>query len=176
MTVKVSKTLSYILRHKPQDFNLEMDGQGWVNVQNLVDRLCINIPTLVGIVNEDSKGRYEFNSDSSCIRATQGHSVEVDLSLKELSKPEQGTIYHGTAERYVSSIIDKGLLKSSRQYVHLSQDLSVAKDVGKRHGKPVVLVLDTDQMYADGVKLYLSSNNVVLCDYVDPKYIKFLEI
>lgn len=175
MNNKLSKTLSFILRHKPEDFGLTMNQYGWVNVQSLVDALGINIPTLVGIVNEDSKGRYEFASNTTVIRATQGHSRPVDLSLIEFPKPLQGTIFHGTAERFVSSIIEQGILKGSRQYVHLSTDTEVAKDVGGRHGKPVVLVLDTDQMYEDGIKFYQSVNNVVLCDYVDPKYIKFLE-
>ena len=173
MSQRISKTISYILRHKPEDYGLTLDAQGWVDVQKLVDSLQINIPTLVGIVNSDSKGRYEFSSDGKKLRATQGHSIPVDLSLKVFIS-ENPFLYHGTASRFLSDILSDGLTKQSRNFVHLSQDYDTALVVGGRHGAPVVLQVDFKQMQLDGHVLYVSSNDVVLTDHVPAKYIKVL--
>lgn len=171
--ISISKTLSYILRHKPEDFKLYMDQHGWVEVQPLVDALNINIPTLVSIVKEDTKGRYQFNSDNTFIRATQGHSVPISVDLPEFNS-DVPVIYHGTAKRFLDSILEDGLKRMSRVHVHLSLDADTALDVGKRHGSPVVLSIDYQQMKADGIKLLMSDNGVILTDYVAPKYIKVI--
>lgn len=173
MSDKVSKTMSYILRHKPEDFGLVMDRCGWVSVQALVDVLVINIATLVGIVKEDSKGRYEFSLDGHFIRATQGHSIPVDLDLRPFDS-NIPYLYHGTTERFLASILTTGLQKQSRNYVHLSMDADTAVDVGKRHGPPVVLQVDYQALLRDGFDVYVSKNNVVLIDEVPPKYLKVI--
>lgn len=169
----ISKTLSYILRHKPEDYGLSMDAHGWVSVQELVDALVINIATLVGIVNQDTKGRYEFSSNTQFIRATQGHSIPVDLALEPFVS-NITYLYHGTTDRFLSSILSVGLQKQSRNHVHLSIDADTAVDVGKRHGRPVVLQVDYQSLIDDGFKLYISKNNVVLIDEVPPKYLKVI--
>lgn len=169
----ISKTMSYILRHKPEDYGLSMDAHGWVSVQELVDALVINIATLVGIVKQDTKGRYEFSSNTQFIRATQGHSVAVDLSLEPFVS-DIPYLYHGTADRFLSSILSSGLQRQSRNHVHLSADADTAVDVGKRHGRPVVLQVDYQALLKDGFKLYVSKNNVILIDEVPPQYLKVL--
>lgn len=122
------------------------------------------------IVETNNKKRYEFSDDKKKIRARQGHSIPVDVELKEATPPK--VLYHGTATRFLSSIMSQGILKGTRLYVHLSDNVETAEKVGSRHGKPVVLFLDTDCMVKDGIKFYISNNDVWLTEYVDSKYIK----
>ena len=167
----ISKTLSFILRHNPEQFNLTMDEFGWVNVQQLVDALTINTATLVSIVNEDSKGRYAFSEDSLSIRATQGHSRPVILDTVNVVEVFQ-PVYHGTAQRFLDSILSEGLKSGSRQYVHMAYDYQQAKETGGRHGKPVVLVVDVNQAIKDGIKFIKSQNGYILTEHVPPKYLE----
>ncbi len=121
------------------------------------------------IVRTDNKQRYSFNEDKTLIRANQGHSIPVDVELEEKQPPQY--LYHGTAERFLDSIMSDGLKPMSRLYVHLSQDKETAVKVGKRHGSPVVLKIKAEEMWKDGIKFYLSQNGVWLTKYVDNKYI-----
>ncbi len=122
------------------------------------------------IVRENNKKRYCFNDDKTKIRANQGHSLKVDVQLKIAEPPK--VLYHGTSERFLENIKENGILKQSRQYVHLSNDKETALDVGRRHGKPVVLIINTEKMLNDGYGFYLSENNVWLCDNILWKYVK----
>jgi putative RNA 2'-phosphotransferase len=121
------------------------------------------------IVKTNNKQRYEYNEDETLIRARQGHSIKVDVNLSESTPPD--ILYHGTATRFLDSILEKGIVKGNRLYVHLSKDEETATTVGARHGKPYVLKIDAKKMYEDGIKFYLSNNNVWLTDFVDAKYI-----
>lgn len=125
------------------------------------------------IVKEDKKGRYSFNDDKTLIRANQGHSVKVDVELTQATPPD--ILYHGTGEKYLENILKTGLDKRSRLYVHLSKDIDTAKNVGARHGKPVILKIKTKEMTSDGFKFYLSDNGVWLVDNVPTKYIEVLD-
>lgn len=176
--VKISKFLSYILRHNPDAIGVRMDEHGWVIVSELLSCMekteyKITLDLLEEIVSEDIKQRYSFNEDKSKIRANQGHSIKVDVQLQEVKPPKQ--LYHGTATRFVDSIMKTGLNKGNRLYVHLSSDTDTAIMVGKRHGKPIVFIVEAEQMYADGYKFYLSENNVWLCDEVPVKYLHLIK-
>ncbi len=173
--IKTGKFLSLVLRHKPETIGLEIDKNGWAEVDKLL--LCfkrsgknLSFDMLEKIVNENDKHRYSFNEDKTKIRANQGHSIPVDVELKEMKPPE--ILYHGTAVKYLGSIMNNGINKASRLHVHLSQDYKTALGVGIRHGKPVVLTVDSGKMYRDGFKFFLSENNVWLCDNVPAKYIE----
>ena len=122
------------------------------------------------IVRSDSKQRYSFNADETLIRANQGHSVQVDVELKPAVPPEM--LYHGTATRFVDSIMHEGLKPMSRLYVHLSALYDTAVKVGTRHGTPVVLTIDTRAMAEDGFEFFISENGVWLTKTVPVKYIK----
>lgn len=128
----------------------------------------INRELLEEIVRTDNKQRYSFNEDKTLIRANQGHSIPVDVGLKEQEPPE--LLYHGTAAGFLSSIEREGLKPMGRLYVHLSKDAETAVNVGKRHGKPVVLKIHSGGMYRDGQVFYLSENGVWLTKKVEPKY------
>ncbi len=128
------------------------------------------MPILERIVRENNKKRYSFNEDKTKIRANQGHSIHVDVEMKEMLPPDE--LYHGTAERFLESIRKKGILKMNRQYVHLSSDIETARTVGKRHGKPIVLVIDTRKMVEDGYHFWLSDNGVWQSEEIKWEYVK----
>ncbi|MDK0618977.1 RNA 2'-phosphotransferase [Clostridium perfringens] len=176
---KISKYISLILRHKPEEIGLKLDEHGYLSVLDLIEGINksykgFSMDDLERIVREDSKGRYSFNEDKSKIRANQGHSIKVDLELEAIKPPK--VLYHGTVRKYLESILKNGLIKKERQYVHLSKDIETASIVGKRHGNLVILEVDSESMFKDGIKFYLSKNNVWLCNYVPVKYIKELNL
>lgn len=167
--INKGKFLSLILRHKPETIGLKLDENGWANVDELIKKMNLSLSDLEQIVKNNNKNRYSFSEDKTKIRANQGHSVKVDVELKEVYPPS--ILYHGTAEKNVDSILQNGLVKGNRNHVHLSADEATAINVGSRHGKPEVLKIKAREMYADGLKIYLSENGVYLTDYVDPMYI-----
>lgn len=161
------KRLSFLLRH---DKDYAFIGKGYRSVDELITKQGFSFELLNTIVETNDKQRYEFNDDKTLIRARQGHSVDVDVELKEVKPPF--ILYHGTAIRFLESILKEGIKKMNRNYVQLSNDLDTAESVGSRHGKSIILLIDTKKMEEDNIKFYLSANNVVLTDYVHPKYIK----
>ncbi len=175
----LSRFISLILRHKPDTVGLSLDRQGYVSIDALIEAInsksnfFIDVSMLDFIVRTDNKKRYSYSSDGTMIRANQGHSVNVDLGLKECTPPR--VLYHGTGKKYLESILREGLKSKSRIHVHLSSDKDTAVDVGKRHGKPVVLKVEAGLMYSKGYKFYLSENGVWLCDSVPVEYISVLD-
>jgi putative RNA 2'-phosphotransferase len=167
--------MSLILRHKPQEIDIQLDEHGWANVNDLIEGIAkrkkqpFTREILDRIVAEDEKQRYSFNDDKTLIRANQGHSIPVDVELAEAVPPE--FLYHGTGEKYVPSINEQGLLPKSRLYVHLSNDIATAEAVGRRHGKPVVYKVNSSAMHKDGYKFYLSVNGVWLVVKVGVGYL-----
>jgi len=171
---KISKFLSLVLRHQPEIINLNLDENGWADVEELQEKCADNnilftLDELDEMVETNDKKRFIFNENKTKIRANQGHSIAVDLALKPQQPPE--FLYHGTAQMNVESILEKGIEKRSRQHVHLSSDKETATKVGMRHGKPVILTIMTRKMHEDGILFYLSENKVWLTDFVDPQYI-----
>ncbi len=172
-----SKFIALILRHKPEVIGITLDDHGWADVQALlagVNRTRpLTMAQLEEIVRTDSKQRYAFNEDHTRIRANQGHSLPVDVELTPAAPP--AVLYHGTGEKYLPFILREGLLPRTRLFVHLSADTATAENVGKRHGKPVVLRIDAGQMAADGYAFFLSANGVWLTKQVPVQYLTFAE-
>ena len=125
------------------------------------------------IVRTDNKQRYSFNEDRTKIRANQGHSVPMDVELKEAAPPE--ILYHGTGERALDPILREGLRPMKRLYVHLSRDYDTAVQVGRRHGKPAVLLVRAGKMREDGYPFFLSANGVWLTKAVPPEYLELTD-
>jgi len=176
-TVSTSKFLSLILRHQPEVIDLELDSGGWANVEELLQKCGrarrgrnITMQGLREVVETNNKQRFAFSADGKLIRASQGHSIAVDLGYEPIKPPTH--LWHGTASRFLGSIFEKGLLKMNRQHVHLSADFSTAYTVGKRHGSPVVFRVRAFDMYNDGYRFFLSANNVWLTDHVGAQYIQ----
>jgi putative RNA 2'-phosphotransferase len=173
--VRLSKYLAKYLRHAPHIIELTLQSGGWVPVVDLLDAarthgFPISYDELVECVETNDKQRYSFDMSGEMIRANQGHSFEVDLQLEEREPPE--TLYHGTVDRFLRSILKDGLVRGKRHHVHLSKDVETATKVGARRGKPVILTVDAGRMHRDGYKFYLSANGVWLTDAVPPEYFK----
>lgn len=174
---RLSKFLSYVLRHHPESVGLDLDSAGWTDVAELIagaERAGQHFTRtdLVEVVATNPKQRFALSSDGTRIRAVQGHSVAVELGVPPVEPPE--VLYHGTAEKTVPSILKDGLLPMARQQVHLSADQVTAEAVGRRHGRPVVLEVTAGQMSRDGYQFYQADNGVWLTDSVPVAYLSRL--
>lgn len=168
--VKTSKKMSYALRHHPEAYHLDMDKHGWVDVQQLMHAMHLTKEEMDDVVEHNDKHRFSYNADQTKIRANQGHSIPVDVEMQEKIPPE--FLYHGTGYRSVSSIKKEGLLPMTRLYVHLSDDMNTAYNVGSRHGRPYVFTVEAEKMYEDGYHFYFSNNGVWQVKYVPVKYLR----
>ena len=171
-----SKFLSLVLRHKPEEIDLQLDSEGWADLDELIrlagaKGVSLTHELVHEIVATNDKKRFAFDGSGKSIRANQGHSVPVDLKLSAVEPPP--TLFHGTATRFISSIRELGLVSGSRQHVHLSAMSATATQVGSRHGKPVVLVVRAIDMHLAGHAFYISDNGVWLTDSVPCHYIEF---
>ena len=171
-----SKFLSLVLRHQPDAAGVELDASGWADVDAILAgcekaRRGMTRDELDRIVATNAKKRFEFSPDGKFIRASQGHSVEVDLQYEPMAPPE--ALYHGTATRFVESIRAQGLQKMNRHHVHLSATTKPALDVGARYGKPVLLTIRAAAMHEAGAAFYRSTNGVWLVDHVPVEFIMF---
>lgn len=171
--------MTYILRHKPQDIGIAMDTQGWVSIHDFLEKASyknkpITRDQLLAEVVEDEKGRFQLNAAQTRIRCVQGHSVENVIMNLEPYTLITDPVYHGTAEKNVASILAQGLLKGKRKHVHISANVATAKQVGQRHGSPVVFEIDTYAMITHGYKFYRAENGVILTDHVPSRYIKLV--
>jgi len=173
--IKVSKLMSLVLRHKPETIGISLDENGWVDINEFINGIRNNgFPDfndiyLFYIVENNDKKRFKISDNGLRIRASQGHSIDIELNLVEKIPPI--ILYHGTADRFLDSIKNNGLISMNRQYVHLSYDKDTAINVGKRHGNPVILIIKSLEMYKEGYKFYLSDNNVWLTKKVPKEFI-----
>jgi putative RNA 2'-phosphotransferase len=166
---KLSKFLSYVLRHDPKKLNLTMDKQGWVSVAQLLENLDdISVEILEEVVAENDKKRFAFNEDKTKIRANQGHSIAIELNYSPVEPPE--FLFHGTAIKNMDSIKKSGIIKGNRHQVHLSLDKETATNIGKRHGKPVILVVQSKAMHEAGYQFFVSENGVWLTEFVPAEF------
>lgn len=170
-----SKFLSLVLRHRPEAAGLVLDAQGWVSVADLLRGLHkagkpLTMAALEQVVAENNKKRFEFSEDKTRIRASQGHTIDVDLGYEPMDPPEY--LFHGTASQFLDSIFKTGLDKRERHHVHLSADLDTATNVGSRHGKVVVLRVRAQAMVQAGHAFYRSTNGVWLTESVPVEYLE----
>jgi putative RNA 2'-phosphotransferase len=175
-TIQTSKFLSLVLRHEPERIGLQLDDAGWVNVTELLEAVnmhgvSLTLDQLKHVVATNDKKRFAFSDDGQRIRASQGHSIEVELQYEPQAPPE--SLYHGTPERFVNSIRATGLNKGQRHHVHLSPDPQTATTVGQRRGRPVVLTIRSGDMHRQGHVFYRSANGVWLVDHVPPEFIQY---
>lgn len=175
MSTAISKTLSYVLRHRPDSIGLALDAAGWVAVDALLAALAragtaLTHAALARIVETNDKKRFAFSADGSMIRAVQGHSTPVSLGHPAAAPPE--LLYHGTVERFLPDILREGLKPGARHDVHLSPDEATAQRVGARRGKPAILVIQAGDMHRDGHVFRIADNGVWLIPQVPPRYIR----
>ena len=171
---RASKFLAYVLRHDPASIGLTHGDGGWVPVGELISAAerygrKLDAATIDAVLAAPGKKRYETRD--GLIRAAQGHSVPVDLGLEPVQPPT--VLYHGTVARFLDGIFADGLRPGSRTHVHLSADTQTATTVGARRGKPIVLVVDSAAMSADGHEFFQASNGVWLTKHVPPAFLSF---
>ncbi len=172
--VRLSKFLSFVLRHRPDSIGLALDPHGWANIDDLIGMgdaagTRFSREDLLHVVETSDKKRFSVSPDGLRIRAAQGHSASVELGLPPQEPPE--ALYHGTATRFVESILAEGLKPQDRRHVHLSLDEVTAHRVGARHGKPVILRVEALRMHTKGFTFYLADNGVWLTDRVPPEFL-----
>ena len=170
---KISVKLSWMLRHCQSPLYIDLNG-GWADVSVIIRAMKERFPdfdrkVLEQIVAQDEKGRYSFDKTGTKIRANQGHSIPGVVIEMEAPEPPE-FLWHGTAARFIDSIMKDGLKPMSRQFVHISPDYATAVKLGSRHGKPVVLKIRAKDFINDGNELYRSSNGVWQARYVAPEY------
>ncbi len=175
---EISKSLSYVLRHRPDSIDVQLSAAGWIDVDLLLTALdragkTLSLDILRTVVAESDKQRFEFSDDGRQIRARQGHSTTVELGYEPATPPP--ILYHGTAKHFLESILQQGLVKGRRHDVHLSTNQETMIQVGMRHGKPVLLKIDAAKMHADGHEFFVTGNQVWLTDHVPPEYIAIIE-
>jgi len=174
---RLSKFLSYVLRHHPESIGLDLDAAGWTDVSALIAGAegagrHFTRTDLAEVVATNPKQRFALSGDGNRIRAVQGHSVAVTLGVPPIEPPE--VLYHGTADKTLPSILRDGLLPMGRQQVHLSGDEIAADAVGRRHGRPEVLAVAAGRMFRDGYQFYQADNGVWLTDSVPVAYLRQL--
>ena len=172
---RVSKFLSYHLRHRPDLLNLKLASGGWVEVDKLLQaaeerNFSLSFGELQRVVEQNGKKRFSFNPQGNLIRANQGHSVAVDLQLKPLNPPD--ILYHGTHSDAIVAITQQGLKKMSRHHVHLSSDIDTAKSIGTRRGRPIIIAVNSRAMSEAGYLFYRSDNGVWLSETVPSQYLQ----
>jgi len=173
-TVKVSKYLSKHLRHQPERIGLTLDEAGWVEIDTLIAACAahgfrFDREELDHVVATNDKRRFAI--EGTRIRASQGHSIEVDLGLPAATPPPY--LFHGTVARNLDAIRAEGLRPMNRHAVHLSADRETATRVGARRGRPVVLSVDAGAMHKDGQVFRVSENEVWLTEAVPVRYLRF---
>lgn len=177
---KISKSLSFWLRHNPGDIGIMIGNDGWTDIDELIEKAAdkgveFTFDELKEVVKNNDKQRFSISEDETLIRANQGHSIEVEMKFKEAVPPQ--VLYHGTPVGVVDLIMKEGLKKMSRHHCHLSKDIETSKKVAnRRSGEKVILRIEAMRMRADGYKIYISDNGVYLVDEVPSKYISVLEI
>jgi putative RNA 2'-phosphotransferase len=174
-----SKFLSYVLRHQPDSIGLTLDEEGWADLSELIrlanaDGRDLTLELIKQVVATNDKKRFALSDDGSRIRASQGHSVAIELGLTPVTPPD--VLYHGTATRFLDSIREKGLISGSRRHVHLSAEMATAADVGRRHGKPTVLTIKSSEMHRLGHEFFISENGVWLTPAVPVDFLIFEDV
>ncbi|MGW3993479.1 RNA 2'-phosphotransferase [Amycolatopsis sp. NPDC004772] len=170
--IRISKRLSRHLRHDPAALGLTLAPGGWAPVDALLRALAITRPELDEVVKKNNKRRFAFDETGTRIRASQGHSIPVDLALPDATPPD--ILYHGTVAKYLDAIFREGLRPMNRHAVHLSATIETARTVGARRGKPLILRIDAAAMTAAGHTFQVSANGVWLTASVPPPYLSHL--
>lgn len=170
---KASRKLAYILRHKPEDFNISMDEFGQVSIKEVIKALNVSMDEFNKIVENDEKGRYFIKGEK--VFAVQGHSIKgLKVPMEKLETC--GQLFHGTKTSILNIVMNEGLKPQSREFVHLSKDLETAKSVAnRRKGNSVILEIDGQGLIDSGIEVFEAINGVILVKEVPAEFISVLE-
>lgn len=174
--IQLSKKIAYILRHHPEKYDLVLNEEGFVAIDQLLEALHsdaswqeVTVDDIKTMIKNSEKKRFEIKNGQ--IRAYYGHTIATKITKQEQTPPD--VLYHGTAIKFLESIKEKGLLPQKRQYVHLSCDTKTAYDVAIRHSKDIcILKIDTKKAMQSGIKFYYGNEDVWLSDKIPMKFIE----
>lgn len=176
---RLSKEISYALRHAPWEYNLELDCQGYVSIDKFLLELNrrrkrereIVYSDIEEVIKQSTKQRLEIVDNK--IRALYGHT---GIQVKKVIEIPPKFLYHGTTHKAINDIKEKGLLPMQRQFVHLSIDIQTATEVGtRRDGNPIILKIDTQKAINDGINFYKGNEQIWLCDSLPSKYFEIIK-
>ena len=175
--VELSRAISHALRHDPGAYGVALDSEGWIDLELLLAAIGCNKSRLAGateqqlrdILATSEKTRFEIRDGR--VRARYGHSIAEKIEHKAIDDPP-AMLFHGTASQNEASIRERGLLPHGRQYVHLSGDRALAERVGRRHGAPIVFVVDTSVAQSLGIRFFIVDEDVYLAESIPPKALK----
>lgn len=185
----LSKIISHALRHKPDKYGLELDPEGWVEMESLIQALkhidncwqSLMYYDILKMIDLSDKKRHEVkaqrigpeykNEYGWYIRAKYGHSFDGKIYNEKQEPPR--VLYHGTTSTSADIILREGLSSMDRQYVHLSQKMEEAVRVGKRRqSQPVILEINAKKAFEGGCNFYLGNDEIWLSDFIPPRFIK----
>jgi putative RNA 2'-phosphotransferase len=174
--VRLSKTISHALRHKPEEYGLTLDAEGWVEVEDLLAALRkkrrnwrhVSQADISALMAESKKQRFELHAGR--IRAFYGHSTAEKVEKQPVPPP--ALLYHGTTAQAAAAILREGLRSMKRQYVHLSTDEQTAHGVALRRTiQPVILQINALKAHAQGIKFYVGNQDIWLADPIPATFI-----
>ncbi|HEY7292820.1 MAG TPA: RNA 2'-phosphotransferase [Vicinamibacterales bacterium] len=174
--VRASRLIALALRHDPAALGITLDQAGFTDVTSLLAALSARGATLARseleeLVRSSDKQRFVLTADRARIRASHGHSVDVDLGLIPETPPQH--LYHGTVAKFLNGIREEGLIAGGRRFVHLSTDVATAEVVARRRGRPVVVLVLSGQMHRAGHALFLSASGIWLTEHVPRQFLEF---
>jgi len=178
--IKLSKTVSYILRHHPEDFDLKLNPDASVETDQLLQALKgkfkdLTKADLIQLVKNDPKGRFSFLEDRKRIRANYGHSIEGVNPDYQAVKPAE-FLYHGTTPEVKDKILTAGLKPMGRNYVHLSVGVKEAEKVARRRtNQPLILKIEALRAFRGGQNFYKTAENIYLTDQLSADYLSLLK-
>jgi len=175
--VNLGKTTAGVLRHFPDKYSIDMDDKGWISLEHFVKALrnrqkrfhWLRKYHVHALVETDEKNRYQ--QEDGYIRATYGHSVDVDLDHPTDDIP--GDLYIPTTEKESELLLEAGVNPSDRTYVHLSGTYDSAVEAGAvRSEEPVILKVDAESAIEDGNQIMKAGKDVYLAEEVGPEYLE----
>ncbi len=176
----LSRIMAGALRHFPEKLGLMMDGKGWVDISSLIKSIgsgrsgfnWLRIHHIKAVVNTDERGRYQI--DGGMIRATYGHSINVNLDDLPIADLDQ--YFYPVTEEEADIIIERGLHPVDRKKVHLSGTIEKAIEAGRvRAEEPLILLIDGKKAKKDGIKIFKAGKDVYITEGIDSQYLSILD-
>lgn len=172
----LGRMMAGVLRHFPEKFNLEMDSNGWVDLMSFITAIKRRRPEyhwlrqhhIGAMVKSDPKGRYQLEKDK--LRATYGHSLDIELDLPTTKIPSK--LYYPATEEEVELLLETGLKPSDRKMVHLSKTYDDAKTAGQhRVENPIILEIDAKGAIKKGAVIKRAGTTVFITKDIEPDFI-----
>ncbi|KAB0799055.1 hypothetical protein PPYR_06935 [Photinus pyralis] len=179
--VRVSKRLSWLLRHGALNEGLHLSTEGFIPLQQILESKgfeSVSISDIERIVLNNDKQRFTLRTSETGIleiKANQGHSIDVRrLELTPLTDPKKvQNVIHGTYFQFWKCIKKEGLFRGKRMHIHFSEHLPGAKNIsGIRASAEIFIYVDLAKALSQGLKFYISPNNVILSPGNEQGYVK----